>query len=87
MVSKQLLEILICPESRQPLAEADTALVARLNAAIAAGQLRNKAGETIARPIDGALVRQDGQLAYPIVDDIPVMLLDEAIPLDAVSRS
>jgi uncharacterized protein YbaR (Trm112 family) len=26
-------------------------------------------------------VRQDGQYLYPIRDDIPIMLIDEAIPL------
>jgi uncharacterized protein YbaR (Trm112 family) len=26
-------------------------------------------------------MRQDGQYLYPIRDDIPIMLIDEAIPL------
>jgi uncharacterized protein YbaR (Trm112 family) len=29
----------------------------------------------------GGLVREDRQWLYPIVDDIPVMLVDEAISL------
>ena len=32
--------------------------------------------------IDAALVRGDGALAYVVRDDIPVMLVDEAVPLD-----
>ena len=35
MISKQLLDILICPETRTPLTLADADLVARLNKAIA----------------------------------------------------
>jgi uncharacterized protein YbaR (Trm112 family) len=30
------------------------------------------------------LVREDGTLLYPIVDDIPVLLTEEAIPLEAI---
>ena len=84
MVSKELLEILLCPESHQPLTEASADLVARLNAAARAGTLRNRSGEKVERPMDGALVRQDQTVAYPIVDGIPVMLADEAIGLDSL---
>ena len=45
------------------------------------GRLRNQAGEPVERPIDGGLIRAAGDLVYPIVDQIPVMLYDEAIPL------
>lgn len=74
--------ILVCPETRTPLAPADSELVARLNRAIAAGELRNRAGQPVRGPIESGLVRQDGRLLYPIVDGIPVMLIDEAIPLE-----
>ena len=73
--------MLRCPNDRSPLHAAEPALVARLNAAIAARQLRNQAGATVERPIDGGLIRAAGDLMYPIVDQIPVMLYDEAIPI------
>jgi uncharacterized protein YbaR (Trm112 family) len=31
--------------------------------------------------IDGGLIRADGKLLYPIRRNIPVMLVDEGIPL------
>jgi len=31
--------------------------------------------------IDAGLVRADGKFLYPIRHDIPIMLVDEAIPL------
>jgi uncharacterized protein YbaR (Trm112 family) len=30
-------------------------------------------------PVKAGLVRDDGRLFYPVIDDIPVMLKDEAI--------
>jgi uncharacterized protein YbaR (Trm112 family) len=75
------LTILRCPDDHSTLAAADAALVARLNAAVRAGQLRNHAGLRVDYAIEGGLVRAAGDLLYPIVDAIPVMLHDEAIPL------
>lgn len=81
VVDPLLLEILRCPESRQKLAPAPDALVARLNAARAAGSLRTVSGETVAvdLPIDAALVREDGARAYLVVEGIPRMLAEKAV--------
>ena len=79
-----MLEILRCPESQQELTLADDALVASLNAAIADGKLVNRGGEAVNEPIDGALVRSGGDIAYPIRDEIPEMLIESGIALDQV---
>lgn len=78
----ELLGILRCPEDGSVLSPADPALVARLNSAIRAGRLRNRRGQQIERPIDAGLVRAAGDLLYPVIDEIPILLQDEAIPLD-----
>jgi uncharacterized protein YbaR (Trm112 family) len=80
-ISRELLEILACPETKQSLTFAESTLLERLNTRIRQGQLTNRRGTSITEPIDSGLVRQDGQYLYPIRDDIPVMLIDEAIPL------
>lgn len=80
-ISKELLEILACPETKQPLNLADTTLVEALNARIRQGQVTNRGGERVTEPMDAGLVREDGQYLYPIRDDIPVMLIDESIAL------
>jgi uncharacterized protein YbaR (Trm112 family) len=82
MVDDQLLAILRCPSDQSPLRHADAHVLAQLNAAIRAGQIRNQAGLLVDRQIGGGLVRAGGDLLYPIVDQIPVMLCDEAIPLN-----
>lgn len=82
MIDEELLKILVCPESRMPLRVADEPLLARLNEAIAAGRVTNRGGRTVAVPLAAGLVREDNAVIYPIVDDIPVLLVDEAILLN-----
>jgi uncharacterized protein len=82
MLNPELLKILVCPETKQPLNLADARLLERVNLAVAGGYLRNRGGERVKEPIEEALVREDGEVLYPIRENIPVMLLDEAIPLD-----
>ena len=78
---KDLLEILCCPETHQPFQLADASFVADLNSKIKSGQIKNRAGKPIAEPIDSAYIRQDRKFAYPIRNNIPVLLIDEGIPL------
>lgn len=68
MIPLDLLQILRCPESRQPLELAGADLLARVNAGRA---------ETIV----AGLVRADGKMLYPIRENIPVLLVEEAIPV------
>jgi uncharacterized protein YbaR (Trm112 family) len=82
MIRADLLEILVCPDDQSPLSVASTELIAQLNRAIGRRQLRNRADHVLERPLDGGLIRADRALLYPIVDEIPMMLVDEAIPLD-----
>lgn len=81
MVDQQLLDILVCPETKQALHRADADVLRRLNEAIAQGKVENRGGRTIGEPVESGLVREAGDLLYPIRDDIPIMLVDEAIPL------
>ena len=82
MIDKEILDILVCPENQTPLTPADGELLARLNRAVAAGQVENRGGKAVEEPLVAGLVRQDRTLLYPVIDDIPVLLVDEAVPLD-----
>ena len=80
-VAEDLLEILVCPETKQPLTRAQEDLLARLNREIEAGSLRNRGGEPVSKPIVEGLLREDGKVLYIVDDDIPVMLIEESIEL------
>jgi len=84
MVDSELLDILVCPETKQSVTAAGPEVLARLNQAIREGYLENQGGEKVIGTIDEGLVREDGKVLYPVREDIPVMLLDEAIRLDSL---
>ncbi|MDG1499044.1 MAG: Trm112 family protein [Planctomycetota bacterium] len=81
MIDKELLEILACPETHQPLSLADEATVKVLNANIGAGKMTNVGGEPVTEAVDGGLVREDGKIVYPIRESIPVLLIQAGIPI------
>lgn len=81
MVDQSLLEILVCPETKQPVRVAEPALLERVNASIQAGSVTTKGGQVVSEPVGEGLVREDGGVLYPVRDDIPIMLIDESIPL------
>jgi uncharacterized protein YbaR (Trm112 family) len=81
-VRPELLEILVCPETRQPVRSASAEVLAKLGREIEAGRLRNRGGQPVSKPITEGLVREDGKVLYPVDDGIPVMLIEESIELD-----
>jgi uncharacterized protein YbaR (Trm112 family) len=85
MVDQELLAILVCPETKQPLVVANEETLERVNRAVAEGSLKNQGGDGVRDRIEEGLVREDGRVLYPVQDDIPIMLLDEAIRLDSLS--
>jgi len=83
-LDKDLLAILACPETKEPVALADPGLVGRVNAGIEAGKVKSRDGQTVTRTMEAALVRQDRKVLYPVRGGIPIMLIDESILVDGI---
>jgi uncharacterized protein YbaR (Trm112 family) len=78
-MDKRLLDIVCCPVTQLPLQLLDAERLARLNVAITAGELRNRASAPLPETLAEALVTRDGRLVYPVRDGIPILLEEESI--------
>ena len=78
-IHKDLLEILVCPATKQPLELLSEAKLAQVNARITQGQLLNVGGNKIEAPLEEGLITVDGKTIYRIDDGIPIMLVEEGI--------
>jgi uncharacterized protein YbaR (Trm112 family) len=87
MLDPQLLALLVCPETHQDVTLAPEGEIARLNEAIRAGRVLTVAGKKVEEPVEGALIRVDRAVAYPIRDGIPVMLVPEGMAIRGVNLS
>ena len=80
-VDPELLAILRCPESLQPVRLAEDSVLRRLQDQARAGSLKNRQDVKVVPDFEALLVREDGKYAYLVRDGIPVMLIDEAVAL------
>ena len=83
-VDKKLLEILVCPTTKVPVKRLARDRLAILNRCIEAGEVRHADGSMVTAPLDEALITDDGRTVYPVDDDIPIMLEDQAIAANQV---
>ena len=78
-MDRKLLDLLVSPDSRQPLSLLDSAGLEALNRAIAAGGVRKADGSAQAQPLREALVTRDRKQVFRVDDGIPVLLAEEAL--------
>jgi len=83
-MSKQMYQILCCPDTKQTVTELDPRIVSKINGLIAGGKIKNVGGKFLSERISTALVREDGKIAYPVRNDIPVMLINEGIDVSSL---
>ena len=83
-MDRKLLDLIVCPGTRQPLAPLEARGLQAVNAAIAAGGVARGDGTAQSAPLREALVTRDRKLVYRIDDGIPVLLTEEAIATSQV---
>ena len=80
-VNPELLDILVCPETKQRVSHAGDDILSKLNEQVSAGSLRNRGGDPVGSAIAEGLIREDGKILYIVEESIPVMLIEESIEL------
>jgi len=78
-MDRKLLDLLVCPATRQPLALLDRAGLEALNGAIAAGGVKRADDAPQTAPLREALITRDRRTVYRVDDGIPVLLVEEGI--------
>jgi uncharacterized protein YbaR (Trm112 family) len=84
-MDRKLLDILVCPMTRQPLAMLENKTLDALNQAVHAGQLKRQSGQAQTQPLKAGLITRDHKTVYRIDDGIPVLLAEESISTAQIS--
>lgn len=86
MVSDELLKMMRCLETGSPLRRADAKLCQQINEAIDAGKIRNRWGRSVDRQMDEGLVNAERTLLYPVYNEVPRLLREEAIEVGQLEQ-
>ncbi|TNF72088.1 MAG: hypothetical protein EP299_10295 [Acidobacteria bacterium] len=81
-IDPELLEILVCPKTKGELEV--VSLPEEVRKDLAEKYREHFRDEEPV--VEDGLYSPDSQLVYPIVSDIPIMLIDEALPASVIGR-
>lgn len=83
-MDRKLLDLLVCPLTRQSLSVLDARGLEAINSAISAGAVLRGDGTPQADALGEALVTRDRKTVYRVDDGIPVLLGEDAIATSQV---
>ncbi|ALN61427.1 hypothetical protein GLA29479_542 [Lysobacter antibioticus] len=78
-MDRKLLDLLVCPSTRQPLFPLESRGLQALNAAIGAGGIVRGSGDAQSEPLREALVTRDRKTVYIVDDGIPLLDAENAL--------
>ena len=83
-LAPEFLDLLRCPQTGQRLTPAPADQLARLEPRRREGKLRLPAAQPQwdpEKPLEAVLIREDGQIGYPVQGGIPILLPDHGFHL------
>ncbi|MYB34555.1 MAG: Trm112 family protein [Gammaproteobacteria bacterium] len=83
-INKELLTLLVCPVTKLPVRLLSRPNLQILNQMISEGNVQNAAGQSVDAQFSQALITQNNTMIYPVNDGIPIMLEDQAIPVNQI---
>ena len=84
-IDRILLDVLVCPVSKQPVFPADQETLDLLNHLIQQGRICTADGKAVERPFSEALVTRNHVMIYRVESGVPIMLEDQGVPADQLN--
>ena len=81
-VSEKLIEILVCPRTKQNLRNLEADIVARVNQEIEKGDVKYYDGSPVEDALHEALITEDRKVIYRVDQGIPVLMIERGIPTE-----
>lgn len=76
-----VIALLECPLTRQPLEWASDAVLSRLESLRTQGRLLDRSGAPVSAELLAGLVNRDGTVFYPVSNGLPVLLRERSVAL------